>query len=675
MATFWVTNTDDDGAGSLRDAVEQANARRGGDVIRFSADFDGGAEDLIRLTSGQIEITDRLTIKARAAGAVITGDALGDDVTVGGITDVAASLAGDDRLDDNSRIFDATAAITLDGLTLSGGRTTGDRESGGAVRGMADITVINSNLSGNSTAGTDSDGGAVYVRGYGLNLVGSIISGNSARGDGGGISSSWVAYVANSALDNNMAGGRGGGIYGYYVHVSDSAVRGNSAVSAGGGIRGFDTSIVGSIVSDNIVRGDKVFGGGVSAGYLDVSGGSVISGNIAEGVSSAEGGGLRAFYSADVTGSTVSGNSASAPDARGGGIFSAYYSGVTLKNSTVSGNIASGNYAGGGGVSAGVVEAINSTISGNVSQGAVSIAGGVQGNFSGYYAELQGYVTLKNSIVLGNATLGGGGDELVSDTITLVGGNILSGDRFVGETDVGDVTAAEVFAGVTEIASGVFAGLLGDNGGPTQTIAIRRGGPAAGAADPASAEATDQRGNLRDAAPDLGAYEATDAPLTLTGGPNADFLVGEGLADRLRGKDGDDILRGLGGDDTLIGDLGADSLRGGAGNDDLRGGAGEDWIAGGGGDDLLSGGAGADIFVFGGALGADEIVDFDANPAGGQDLIDLRGLGITAASFALEVAIRDLGPSVGITILHEGTITLTGVGDSSTVDRTDFLLA
>ncbi len=53
----------------------------------------------------------------------ITGDAAGDDVTdAAGITDVAAS--GARRLDDNSRIFDASAALTLDGLTLTGGRTT-----------------------------------------------------------------------------------------------------------------------------------------------------------------------------------------------------------------------------------------------------------------------------------------------------------------------------------------------------------------------------------------------------------------------------------------------------------------------------------------------------------------------------------------------------------------------
>ena len=87
----------------------------------------------------------------------ITGDAAGDDVTdAAGITDVAAS--GASLLDDNSRIFDASAALTLDGLTLTGGRTTAT-EAGGAVRASGDLTLTNSTVSGNSTAEIRRGGG------------------------------------------------------------------------------------------------------------------------------------------------------------------------------------------------------------------------------------------------------------------------------------------------------------------------------------------------------------------------------------------------------------------------------------------------------------------------------------------------------------------------------------
>ena len=188
MATFTVTSTADSGAGSLRQAILDANAADGRDAIVFDASFDGGAEDIIRLTSGQIEITDALRIDG-GPGVTITGDAAGDDVTdAAGITDVAASGAG--RLDDNSRIFDATDRLTLDGLTLTGGRTTADAEGGGAVRSTgARLTLTDSTVSGNSTAGNYAHGGGIYGR-HDVTVTNSTVSGNSTAGDyadGGGI--------------------------------------------------------------------------------------------------------------------------------------------------------------------------------------------------------------------------------------------------------------------------------------------------------------------------------------------------------------------------------------------------------------------------------------------------------------------------------------------------------
>ena len=59
----------------------------------------------------------------------------------------------------------------------------------------------------------------------------------------------------------------------------------------------------------------------------------------------------------------------------------------------------------------------------------------------------------------------------------------------------------------------LFAGGLADNGGPTQTIALRDApdNPALGRADPADAPATDQRGVARPQPegtdPDIGAFE------------------------------------------------------------------------------------------------------------------------------------------------------------------------
>ena len=74
---------------------------------------------------------------------------------------------------------------------------------------------------------------------------------------------------------------------------------------------------------------------------------------------------------------------------------------------------------------------------------------------------------------------------------------------------------------------------------------------------------------------------------------------------------------------SLTGNELANRLVGGAGNDTLDGGAG---------NDSLGGGAGNDVFKFMRGFGQDTITDFAAGlVAGSQDLLDISGLGITAA--------------------------------------------
>ena len=125
LATFSVTSSGDgpvstagDLPGSLRQAIFDANANPGDDTIEFdSSVFTGGNASLVRLTQGELEITDSLTIDgSTGVDVTITGDANGDDVVLaGGITDVDASEA--DLLDDNSRVLNLSS--TSGDLTLS----------------------------------------------------------------------------------------------------------------------------------------------------------------------------------------------------------------------------------------------------------------------------------------------------------------------------------------------------------------------------------------------------------------------------------------------------------------------------------------------------------------------------------------------------------------------------
>jgi Ca2+-binding RTX toxin-like protein len=190
---------------------------------------------------------------------------------------------------------------------------------------------------------------------------------------------------------------------------------------------------------------------------------------------------------------------------------------------------------------------------------------------------------------------------------------------------------------------------------------------------------------------------------TLTGGAGNDTLTGLAGADVLNGGAGNDSLLGGGGNDTLNGAAGTDTLDGGAGVDTLSGGAGADTLVGGAGGDVINGGAGNDTmtggvvppaggiiggsataliggdndtFVFAAGFGNDNIVDFDADATGGQDFLDIAGLGITAANFATSVIITDLGAEMSVTI-GANSILLHGVtGDgANTITQADFLLA
>jgi Ca2+-binding RTX toxin-like protein len=115
------------------------------------------------------------------------------------------------------------------------------------------------------------------------------------------------------------------------------------------------------------------------------------------------------------------------------------------------------------------------------------------------------------------------------------------------------------------------------------------------------------------------------------------------------------------------------TMLGGLANDTLVGGAGDDLFFGGLGNDTLNGGFGNDTFMFSAAgFGNDSIQGFDINPAGGQDLLNIAGLGISSETFAANVSIAADGADTVIGIGVD-TIRLVGV-NSAGIDQTDFIL-
>ncbi|MGD1938488.1 MAG: hypothetical protein ACFCA4_13150 [Cyanophyceae cyanobacterium] len=67
MAEFQVTNTNDSGAGSLRQAIADANGAAGVDTITFDPSVFNDPSDVIVLTGAEIQITEELIVRGNGA--------------------------------------------------------------------------------------------------------------------------------------------------------------------------------------------------------------------------------------------------------------------------------------------------------------------------------------------------------------------------------------------------------------------------------------------------------------------------------------------------------------------------------------------------------------------------------------------------------------------------------
>ena len=242
-ATFTVTNLNDNGAGSLRDAITQANTMAGADTI----DFQAGLTGTITLASALPQITQDLTINGPGA----------DVVTVSG----ASAF----------QVFNIAGGVTvsISGLTMSNGRAT----QGGGIANGGTLTVTNSTFSGNSATGLSGffgHGGGILNNGT-LTVTNSTLSGNSAlviSSNGGGIFNNGTLTVTNSTLSGNSAlAGVGGGIFNQgTLTVTNSTFSGNSTVSsAGGGI----FNVFGATFKNSIIANSP--SGGNCAGPVAIS--------------------------------------------------------------------------------------------------------------------------------------------------------------------------------------------------------------------------------------------------------------------------------------------------------------------------------------------------------------------------------------------------------------------
>jgi hypothetical protein len=244
-----VTNLNDSGPGSLREALAQACT---GGTITFAPNLTG----TLTLTSGELVIQRSLTIQGPGASVLtISGNHSHRVFTIQPAASGTVSLAG-------LRLSNGNGASALPANGFSG--------VGGAIffwSSASTLTLLETEISGN-TAGA---GGGVATAGSSatVNLLGCTIAGNSGTtGDGGGLNlqASGTVNVINSTLAGNQAA-NGGGIghssnAALTLNLVNSTLTGNQAAFGGGVYYGTGLTIQArnSLVSLN--TGNDLFGAG-----------------------------------------------------------------------------------------------------------------------------------------------------------------------------------------------------------------------------------------------------------------------------------------------------------------------------------------------------------------------------------------------------------------------------
>lgn len=280
LTTFTVLNANDTGNGSLRDAIEDANATPGDDKIVFAAAMSG---ESILINSSLPQITDSVKILNMNAQRVVIN---GQDAA--GVRPIDVGNA---------------ATVTLKKLTILGGNADENFIGGGGVLNAGELTLTNCIVTRNQSSGGAASGGGIRnLAGGTLTIKNSIISNNHSVEAGGGIRNDGEMLLAATIVRDNLAR-LGGGIVNVTATanatIKDSTIAGNVASFDGGGIA---TRVSASLtVERSTIHGNRAMrtGGGVDVESGDVTFiNTTIAYNLTDG---GEGGGIALFNEAAAT--------------------------------------------------------------------------------------------------------------------------------------------------------------------------------------------------------------------------------------------------------------------------------------------------------------------------------------------------------------------------------------
>jgi len=325
---FPVTNPNDAGAGSLRQAMIDANGNPGPDAIPINVPSPPN------------------TVHLLSALPVIN-----DDVTITGPGQGQFTVSGEDLYQPFKVNNGKTAAIS--GLTTSHGRcdTLACGFAGGGIRNNGTLTLTGVTVTSNTT---NSAGGGIYNSGT-MTIENSRVisntvsdtSGTNPEADGGGIYNAGTMNLVQSTVSGNTASGSGG--------TGQSAAIGGGIFNGGLGELTIDRSTVGSnLASADALGGTEtnVLGGGINNRHNLTIRRSTISNNAVSAsngttANSARAGGISNVNPAsqiDVTvtiaRSTLSDNTVTSPGTSQAGGIDIFPGTYTIKSSTIAHNSA-----------------------------------------------------------------------------------------------------------------------------------------------------------------------------------------------------------------------------------------------------------------------------------------------------------------------------------------------
>ena len=381
-ATFTVTNTNDSGPGSLRQAIIAANANGQSNTINFDGSFSTAAQT--------ITLASTLTVDSTAGGSL----------TINGPGANLLTISGNDAV----QLFFLWDSASVSGVTLTRGR---NNNGGAAFDNRATLNVANAVFTSNFG---NNGGGAIVTQGA-LTVSNCIFDANGANGGGGAISvtSTGSATVSDSTFRNHTVPLGGAIASDGTINVTNcvftnNAVTSSSATGLGGGAiyhYGKTANITTSTFTNNRETGNSGGGGAIRNrdGTMTISYSTFTENSSVDGGGAIASGGKLTINNSKIANNTTTGPNAQQSGQGGGGGISTNGAELTINNSVITGNSAA-NDGGGIYITASTVNIRNTTVSDNIA----NTNSDVYGSGGGVWIRAEGKVTVSGSTISGNLT-------------------------------------------------------------------------------------------------------------------------------------------------------------------------------------------------------------------------------------------------------------------------------